>query len=1049
VSALSAPLSRAADEGLEANARRWFAFADRRPGELVELQALKVPFPDGTKRSLYAHASSAASLVCLLAELDAHVPHAEAIYVIANPVPASVPDRDPSQPPGAWYLAERGNSTTDEDVVYRAALFVDVDADRKSGSSATEAELTLAREVAARMYVHLTTTIARCMASSGTTPPSGYDAVAVGHSGNGCSVFVALDHLQETPEVRSLVDGVLRVLKVLFESPGVKVDAHLTDPKRLVPAFGTLKCKGPPDNAERPHRRTAVLVPANVRRLTLDELRRLREAYQAEVPVAAPHSIPPAYTPTTPAYQDDGDLTDPPDDSLDLGDLRKRLSGLRRRKAASVDPAEKERFDILTRILAGAPLAQRGERASTMNRAMWILARALPLGTPWEIAAELVRPAVAAMDLTDEDASKSGNVDYWLGPDQGQGSYERAMAHAFAEDNARRLREERTRSAMLASAPQTAQSQYPSFAPWAPAASAAAPALGPVPQAVSQALVVGSFSPSPVSAPMVSAMPGAASGAVAASGMPGVPAMLAAGAVAVAGAVLNGSAPAYANGVNGAAAPSPYAAQGVPQQQQAPQYAPQNGASAYAPAPAYAPAHGAHGAHGAAAFGSGMPGSPPAPLPADDGWTGLFLPTADGRIVQCGANVYIALKFAPELRGMVRFNLVTKDIEVRGGPFANIATSTLSTAIMNWLHFSKRMTQVTKGWVEDQLLLVARENDYDPIQEYLNSLVWDGVPRIDDFLLKYARSRTTSEDGRDITPHLRRIGAKFLIGAAARALRPGEKLDTILVLEGPEGKGKTSLLEIMFGKWYLVTKLDVGNKDTQAIGAENWGIELGELQIGRSEDNALKSFTTTRKDKFRPPYARRSEEFPRRSVLIGTTNEPRWLTVGKGLRRWWVAWVESVDLAAALRDRDQLWAEAVARYRGYVDELGAVHAAERWHLVDEEWAEADREAAARVEESHVQQRVAKWFYDKEPNHRPHHVTIADVAELLQIQTPQVRGMTAEIRHALGRLGFQKGRLGDVECWVTTEAMQKRVYERKAMTQEQAIRAMAEARVKKP
>ena len=114
------------------------------------------------------------------------------------------------------------------------------------------------------------------------------------------------------------------------------------------------------------------------------------------------------------------------------------------------------------------------------------------------------------------------------------------------------------------------------------------------------------------------------------------------------------------------------------------------------------------------------------PVAAEPPWEQALRRTADGHVIACSANAYLAIKLAPELRGYVRFNQVTKDIEVQGGPFAGVSAATLSIEVANWLQLRCLMYKATKGWVEDQLLVAAYQNAFDPIADYLNGLVWDG-----------------------------------------------------------------------------------------------------------------------------------------------------------------------------------------------------------------------------------------------------------------------------------------------------------------------------------
>jgi replicative DNA helicase len=268
-------------EGLEANVRRWLRLVGVKHGDWIETQAIEVPEARGFRTvTRFAHAGDAETLIRLLAEADRW--EAPGIYVIANRVNPAVATRKPA---GQWHNAQPRESTTDRDIEARTVFYVDVDVERPSRTSASDPELALADATAVRIYDDLAVAL------------EGTDALALGHSGNGRSIFVALDHPAETKELRSLVSGLLAAIKALYDGDGIKIDTSVADAKRLVPAFGTMKRKGsgqPPRPGEpllRPHRRTGILVPEQVKRVDqaalerlLDVLRsRLDEAQNAEV----------------------------------------------------------------------------------------------------------------------------------------------------------------------------------------------------------------------------------------------------------------------------------------------------------------------------------------------------------------------------------------------------------------------------------------------------------------------------------------------------------------------------------------------------------------------------------------------------------------------------------------------------------------------------------------------------------------------------------------------------------------------------------------------
>ena len=861
-------LQQAAAEGTVANVRRWCAFAGWRPGLWIELQALKVPY-QGRTLNLYAHAADPDRVAALLAELEpAYIP---AFYVIANHVSeATVARHHTTQTPAGAWARHHGEATTDDDVPLRSVLYVDVDFERPVNTSATDEELAAAQAAARRIVADL-------------AQYTGPHALAVGCSGNGASVFIALDHLPETPEVRGLVDGVLRAIKALHEGGGVKIDAHLSDPKRLVPAFGTVKRKGPPNDPLRPHRTTSILTMDQVRRLSLAELRYLCDVLRARVP--APPPAPAYVAPVLPPDPgDDGE--DPPDDAVDPASLRKRLQKLRRKKAGSADPRDQESFRILTAVLNGAPLAPHGDRAKTLNRACSTLAFIFPPGTPWEIAREVLRPSVAAM-------AEPEGVEYWFSWEQGESSWSRASQRAFAEYQRReqeKAQNEAARQALLA-----IRRELPPVPPNTPGYLGAAAAITP---AISE---------------------------------------------------------------------------------------------------------------------------------LEEVWIQDLIRTSDGKIKSCPHNVYLFLTHAPVLKGTIRFNDAESDIQVVGGPFATMPPPVLASAVQNWVHKVGKL-EVGKNVVEDQILLVAYENRFDPVADYLNGLTWDGVPRIDRLFFDYVRARTVNADGVDLTDHLRRVGAKFLISAVARRLRPGCEVHTMLVLEGNEGEGKTTFLKIMFGEYYVVAKLGY-EKDDQMVQGAAWGVEYGELASTRqSDDELLKQHLSSSEDRYRPPYGRRTVTFKRKNVFVGTTNDENWLTSGKGRRRYWPVHALSVNLAALARDRDQLWAEAVARFRGYVDDCGEVREPERWHLEGDERAVADAEAGLRMEETIYQQKIESWFYARPAGKRFEIVTLIDVVEsalAIPVDRANNKLVMKDINGAMTRAGFERKRShrrGSAFVWHSTQEM---------------------------
>ncbi len=248
---LAERLVAAQDEGLDANLRRFLRFrgAGARGAYPLELQALGIP-SGRFEESRFAHARTEDEAAKLTAASERF--GGFGVFAIANAINPAVATREAA---GAWHAAKKGGSTTDADVTGRLLLFVDIDAKRPRGTSSSAEELALTFPVAELVAAHF--------------PP---DSIGYGHSGNGASVFVALDTLAETSILSDLVRGILGKLGRLYSRPGVEIDGSVCDAKRLCPAFGTTKRKGAHGVAERPHRRTAFVGPSDPRRLTLADL---------------------------------------------------------------------------------------------------------------------------------------------------------------------------------------------------------------------------------------------------------------------------------------------------------------------------------------------------------------------------------------------------------------------------------------------------------------------------------------------------------------------------------------------------------------------------------------------------------------------------------------------------------------------------------------------------------------------------------------------------------------------------------------------------------
>lgn len=316
-------------------------------------------------------------------------------------------------------------------------------------------------------------------------------------------------------------------------------------------------------------------------------------------------------------------------------------------------------------------------------------------------------------------------------------------------------------------------------------------------------------------------------------------------------------------------------------------------------------------------------------------WKGNLQRDDKGGVRKNLTNLVLHLRNLGEFGKQLRFNEMTHQMEWRGRRFED------PDLIDMRLILEREGFPPAERDVRPAAERVARENAYNPVVDYLNGLVWDQKPRLERWMIGLL--------GAPDTPFVRLISPKVLVSAVARAIDPGCKVDTVLVLEGEQGIKKSSAIAALFGEEYTaesVSLFDQHNKMVMAMmGA--WVVELAEfVAIARSHHASVKGLISMRQDRVVLPYAKMASTHPRRCVFFGTINPEDaggYLTDSTGNRRYWPVTVTKIDLDGLRKHRDQIWAEAIHRYR----------AGERW------WLEADEEAAA-VEEQSDRQGEDPW-----------------------------------------------------------------------------------------
>jgi predicted P-loop ATPase len=285
-------------------------------------------------------------------------------------------------------------------------------------------------------------------------------------------------------------------------------------------------------------------------------------------------------------------------------------------------------------------------------------------------------------------------------------------------------------------------------------------------------------------------------------------------------------------------------------------------------------------------------------------------------------NTVMVLSYDRRQQGRIRRDVMRDRITIDGREWVDEDAHELRMWLLGVYGFLPNAAAM-----EEAVALVARENSYNPLGDWLRSLEWDGTSRVESML----RDCFGCTD----EPLTRALSTKFMVSAVARALRPACQVDTVLIVQGPQGARKTSGFRALAGaEWFAAPVIDVRKKDAAMALRSCWILEWAELDnLKRSEATAVKAFITERSDTYRPPYGRTVRTYPRTCVFVGTTNDEQFLNDSTGDRRYWVVSSPSISVERIVATRSQLWAEAIALL-----DSGAT-----WWLTDEE--EAWREAA--------------------------------------------------------------------------------------------------------
>jgi putative DNA primase/helicase len=317
------------------------------------------------------------------------------------------------------------------------------------------------------------------------------------------------------------------------------------------------------------------------------------------------------------------------------------------------------------------------------------------------------------------------------------------------------------------------------------------------------------------------------------------------------------------------------------------------------------------------------------------------------------------------------------------GPWGDV--DDLRAAI--WLSQHYRVN-FKKSMITDVATAAANELRFHPVRDYFTGLTWDGQERLPTLLAKYL--------GADEGEYARAVGMKFLIGAVARVMRPGCKMDNVLILEGKQGRWKSTALAAIAGEWFMDTPFTIGDKDAYLALRGKLIVEMPELDtLARAEASRAKAFFSSSSDTFRAPYQAWARTVPRQCVFAGTVNHGTYLRDTTGNRRYWPVRVRFALLDELRADRDQIWAEAVARF---------TQGTPWWVLQEERSAFEDQQQLRYVGDA-FEQKVGDFLVGK------NETTMLEIlADCLKLDPSKwTRAEQSRVGEVLQALGWEKKR----------------------------------------
>lgn len=398
---------------------------------------------------------------------------------------------------------------------------------------------------------------------------------------------------------------------------------------------------------------------------------------------------------------------------------------------------------------------------------------------------------------------------------------------------------------------------------------------------------------------------------------------------------------------------------------------------------------------------------PPPDFPPDGGgaddWEALLARNGKGEPITSAGNIELILRNHPLWAGLLAYDEMSyRTLKRRPPPYAGGQAGEWSDADDVWTaiwlerHYGIRPRTTNVAQVVAATAQLVR---FHQVRDWLESLPpWDGVERLGSFFADAC--------GAAFSPYLHAVGRAFFVAALARVYRPGCKVDTMLVLEGKQGVGKSKLiLELFSTQWHIEVSYAPGSLDFFQSLRGCWCAEFGELsQFDRADTNRIKQVLTQVQDTYRASYGHHSGTYPRQVVFVGSTNKREWGFDETGMRRFLPVYCTEINIDYVRDNREQLWAEARHRY----------HAGEPWWDIPD----ADREQDARYDYDAWEELVSEWIEKNERHTLPGHPFTFSINKAYESAIhgdhartipPITRGDQVRLGRVLTRLGWQRKR----------------------------------------